>query len=69
IIGQLRAQFSKVPGIRAYIQIPPTIRIGGALTKSLYQFTMQDPDTKRLYEWEPKLETRLRQVPGLEDVT
>ncbi|HWB86431.1 MAG TPA: efflux RND transporter permease subunit [Bryobacteraceae bacterium] len=69
IIEQLRPQFAAVPGIRVYMQIPPTIRIGGSLTKSLYQFTMQDTDTKRLYAWEPKLEDRLRQVPGLQDVT
>jgi HAE1 family hydrophobic/amphiphilic exporter-1 len=49
IIRQLRPQFAEVPGIRAYTSMPPPIRIGGAATKSLYQFTMQSPDMNLLY--------------------
>ena len=33
-----------VPGIRVYPQVLPTIRIGGQLTKALYQYTLQDTD-------------------------
>ena len=32
------------PGMSVYLQNPPTIRIGGQVTKSLYQFSMQSPD-------------------------
>jgi HAE1 family hydrophobic/amphiphilic exporter-1 len=58
-----------VPGIRAYLQIPPPIRIGGNLTKSLYQCTLQGVDTDELYKGAQALEARMRTLPGFQDVT
>ncbi len=69
ILEQLRPQFARVPGIKVYMQVPPSIRVGGALTKGLYQFTLQDTDTRRLYQWAPRVESRLKQLPMLEDVS
>ncbi len=69
IIQKFRPRFSQVPGIAAYPQNPPPIRIGGTLTKSLYQLTLQSPDTNELYEYAPKLEAKLREIPLLQDVT
>jgi HAE1 family hydrophobic/amphiphilic exporter-1 len=69
IIQQLRPQFSTVPGIQAFLQNPPPIRLGGTFTKSLYQLTLQGPDTAELYENAPKLEAKLRELPMLQDVT
>ena len=68
VIAQLRPQLSSVPGIRVYPQVLPTIRIGGQLTKALYQYTLQDTDLQELYQWAPVLYDRLRQLPGLQDV-
>ncbi len=68
VIQELRPKLARVPGIRAYLQNPPPIRIGGQLTKSLYQVTLQDPDTAQLYQAAPLLEARLRQMPGMQDV-
>jgi HAE1 family hydrophobic/amphiphilic exporter-1 len=58
-----------VPGIQAFPQNPPPIRLGGRLSKSLYQITLQSPDTGELYEMAPKLEARLRDLQILQDVT
>ena len=69
ILQDLRLQFAKVPGIRVYMQVPPSIRVGGTLTRGLYQFTLQDTDTARLYGWAPKVEARLKQLPMLQDVS
>src|SRR5690242_83799 len=55
IIQELRPKVAQIPGINAFMQIPPLIRIGGVLTKSQYQYTLQTPDTKELYEAAPKL--------------
>src|SRR5256886_5299515 len=68
IIERLRPKLATVPGIRVYPQILPTIRIGGQLTKAVYQYTLQDTDTQELYYWAPILYDRLRQLPGLQDV-
>jgi HAE1 family hydrophobic/amphiphilic exporter-1 len=73
LIQDLRPRLAQVPGINAYPQLLPPIRIGGVLTKSQYQFTMTSPDTHELYDYAPKLESKLREVPEtrnlLQDVT
>jgi len=69
VIQKFRPLLARVPGIQAYPQNPPPIRIGGTLTKSLYQLTLQSPDTAELYEFAPKLEAKLRELTMLQDVT
>jgi len=69
IIQQLRPQLATVPGIQAFMQNLPPIRLGGMLTKSLYQLTLQSPDIKDLYYQAPLLEAKMRTLPGLIDVT
>jgi HAE1 family hydrophobic/amphiphilic exporter-1 len=69
IIQKLRPKLAEIPGIRAFIQNLPPIRIGGQLTKSQYQLTLQSPDTEELYRMAPVLEEKLRALPGLQDVT
>jgi HAE1 family hydrophobic/amphiphilic exporter-1 len=69
VIAELRPKLARVPGIRAFPQNPPPIRIGGNNTKSLYQFALQGPDTDELYRLAPQLEAKLRALPGLLDVT
>ncbi len=73
LVQQLRAKVATVTGIRTYPQLLPPIRIGGQLTKSQYQFTLQSPDTTELYAAEPKLEARLSSDPVvsklIQDVT
>ncbi len=69
VIQQLRPKLAKVPGIQVFLQNPPPIRIGGQLTKSQYQFTLQSPETKDLFEHASELEAKIRQLPELQDVT
>ncbi len=69
IIQQLRPKLAAVPGIRVFMQNLPPIRIGGQLTKSQYQFTLQSPDTDVLYQYASVLEAGMHEVPGLQDVT
>ncbi len=69
VIRELRPKLAHLPGIKAYIQNLPAIRIGGQLTKSPYQYTLQDADTAILYEWVPRIEARIKTLPGFLDVT
>jgi HAE1 family hydrophobic/amphiphilic exporter-1 len=68
IVQHLRRGFASLPDIKVYPQLLPTIRIGGQLTKALYQYTLQDGDLKELYHWAPIVEERMRTLPGLQDV-
>src|ERR1043166_5285690 len=69
IIHELPAKFATIPGFSAYLQNPPMLRIGGFLTKSLYQFTLQGPDLQELYHWAPIVQARMGELPGFQDVT
>ena len=68
IIAELRPKLAQVPGIKVFMQIPPPIRIGGQLTKSLYQLTLLSPNTDDLYRYAPQLEAKLRALAALQDV-
>jgi HAE1 family hydrophobic/amphiphilic exporter-1 len=69
IIEKLRPELSRVPGMEVFLQNPPTVRIGGQVSKSLYQYSMQSPDRETLYEAARALKKALLDVPGLEDLT
>ena len=69
IIQQLRPKLAAVPGIRVYMQNPPSIRIGGQVTAAQYQYTLQSTDLDELYQWTDTLLGRIRQLPGFIDVT
>jgi hydrophobic/amphiphilic exporter-1 (mainly G- bacteria), HAE1 family len=69
VIQELRPKLAQVPGVSVYMQNPPPIRIGGQLTKSLYQLTLQGPDPKELYAWVPKIIAKMTSLPGFQDVT
>jgi HAE1 family hydrophobic/amphiphilic exporter-1 len=68
VMADLRKKLSVIPGFRAFPQIPPAIRIGGQLTKALYQFTLFGSDLKELYATAGGLEQKLRELPQLVDV-
>ncbi len=67
-VAKLRPKLAQVPGIKAFVQSRPSISIGGQSTKSLYQFTLQSTNTAELYQSAPKLEARLKELPGFIDV-
>ena len=69
VINELRPKLMTVPGILAFMQNPPPIEIGGRLTKSPYQFTLQGTNTRQLYEESGKLLAKMVQLPALQDVT
>ena len=69
VIQELRPKLAKIPGIQVFLQNPPPIRIGGQLTKGQYQFTLQSPEFKELYEHAPVLEAKIRELPILQDVS
>jgi len=68
IIAKLRPQFTQIPGINVIMQNRPPIRIGGYFTRALYQYTMQDIDTRELYSSSNRLLEALSNSPMFADV-
>jgi hydrophobe/amphiphile efflux-1 (HAE1) family protein len=69
LIQKLRPKLATVPGLKVFLQNIPTIRIGGQLTKTQYQFTLQNADTDELFQWVPIIQDKLAKLPGFQDVT
>jgi HAE1 family hydrophobic/amphiphilic exporter-1 len=69
IVRELRPKLANILGAKVFIQNIPSIRIGGQLTKSPYQYVMRSATIDELYHWAPTIEQKLRSLPGLIDVT
>jgi len=69
IIAELRKKFAQVPGVKAFIQNPPAIQVGGRQSNSQYQYTLQSTDLDALNSWSNKVTQAFQQLPGFLDVT
>jgi HAE1 family hydrophobic/amphiphilic exporter-1 len=69
VIAELSRKLQAVPGINSFLQNPPTITIGGQVTKSLYQFTLSSPNREELYKAANELLAKVKELPGVLDVT
>ncbi len=69
IIQRLRRATADVPGIKvAGMQFIQNINIGGRISKSMYQYTLQSSDTEALYRIAPEMRDKMSRVQGLVDV-
>ena len=69
VIQELRPKLAKIVGLNVYMQNPPAINVGGRTSKGQYQFTLQDADTKELFQAAPQVEEKIRGLAGLQDVS
>jgi HAE1 family hydrophobic/amphiphilic exporter-1 len=69
VIADLRSKLAGVPGMRIYLQNPPLVQVGGQVTKSPYQLTLQGPDRDELYAKAAELQKKIAGLPQLLDVT
>jgi hydrophobe/amphiphile efflux-1 (HAE1) family protein len=68
-INRIRPKLQKVMGGALYLQAAQDIRVGGRLTKTEFQYTLQDADLTELYSWAPKILEKLQSMPQLRDIT
>ena len=69
IIGRLRRATAKVPGIALFGQARQDVQIGARVSKTQYQYTLQDPNVTELLQWAPVVLEKLAALPQLQDVT
>jgi hydrophobe/amphiphile efflux-1 (HAE1) family protein len=69
VVGRLRARLNQIPGLRVFMVPAQDLRTGGRQSDSQYQFTLWSADIKALESWVPKVLDRVRQVPGVVDLT
>ena len=69
VMQEMQPELNTIPGLRVFLQNPPPIRIGGQQTKSQYQYTLVSPKTDELYKSAQILADKMKQLPGLQNVT
>ncbi len=69
IMQRLRRSVTQTPGVQVFFQPVQNISVGGVISKSQYQYTLQSADTAVLYETAPRLQDVLAELPQLRDVT
>ena len=69
VIQQLRRETASVPGLSVFFQPIQNIQLGGRLSKSQYQYTLQDGDLDELYRLAPLMLDKISKLPGFQDVT
>jgi hydrophobe/amphiphile efflux-1 (HAE1) family protein len=68
IIGRLRPKLAQVKGATLFLQSSQDLNVGGRLSRTQYQYTLQDADINELNDWAPKLLEKLKAMPQLRDV-
>jgi len=68
IVARLRKAVGKVQGATLYLQAAQDLNVGGRLSRTQYQYTLQDADLTELNEWAPRLLGQLQKLPQLRDV-
>jgi multidrug efflux pump len=68
VIRRLQGKLADVNGIQLYMQPVQNITVDDRVSRTQYQYTLEDPDQDELDEWTAKFVTQLKQQPTLEDV-
>jgi multidrug efflux pump len=68
VIRRLNNSLSQVSGIKLYMQPVQNITVDDRVSRTQYQYTLEDPDISELDSWSNRFVDKLKQLPQLEDV-
>jgi multidrug efflux pump len=68
VIRRLQGHLQQVSGIHLYMEPVQDITVDDRVSRTQYQYTLEDPDTDELNQWTNRFVTELKKLPALEDV-
>jgi multidrug efflux pump len=68
VIRRLQNSLSQVADMHLYMQPVQDITVDDRVSRTQYQYTLEDPDVNELNEWTDKFVTELKKISDLEDV-
>ncbi len=68
VIRRLQPELAQVEGITLYMQPVQDLTVEDRVSRTQYQYTMEDADAAELASWAPKLVEKLRTYPEMRDV-
>jgi multidrug efflux pump len=69
VIRRLQAQTARIEGIALFMQPVQDLTVEDRVSRTQYQYTLEDADPEELFEWAPKLLEALQTLPALRDVS
>ncbi len=69
VIRRLQPELAKVDGINLYLQPVQDLTVEDRVSRTQYQYSLEDPDFRELNTWAPKFVEALRTLPELRDVS
>ncbi|MDQ6732668.1 MAG: efflux RND transporter permease subunit, partial [Nitrospirota bacterium] len=69
IIHRLQSALGAIDGITLFMQPVQDLTVEDRLSRTQYQYSLEDPDADELNSWAPKLVDALRTLPELRDVS
>ena len=69
VIARLQKRVDQVPGIHLYLQPIQDLTVDDRVSRTQYQYTLEDPDVAELNVWTAKMVNELRKLPEMADVT
>ncbi|MCL4701348.1 MAG: MdtB/MuxB family multidrug efflux RND transporter permease subunit [Burkholderiaceae bacterium] len=68
VIRRLQPRLAQLPGITLYMQPVQDLTVEDRISRTQYQFSLEDADPERLALWVPRMVERMRAIPALADV-
>jgi multidrug efflux pump len=68
LIRRLNSRVSQVQGIQLFMEPVQNITVDDRVSRTQYQYALEDPDANELDNWTNRFVNRLKQLPELEDV-
>jgi multidrug efflux pump len=68
IIRRLQPELAKVQGITLYMQPVQDLTVEDRVSRTQFQYSIEDADAQELAQWTPKLVAKLQTFPELRDV-
>jgi len=69
IIHRLQPQLAKLEGINLFLQPVQDLTVEDRVSRTQYQYSLEDPNISELNQWTPRLVAALRELPELRDVS
>jgi multidrug efflux pump len=68
VIRRLQPNLEKIDGMTLYMQPVQDLTVEDRVSRTQYQYTLEDPDQRELNEWTGKLMAKLKTIPELRDL-
>ncbi|MGH7119434.1 MAG: efflux RND transporter permease subunit [Acetobacteraceae bacterium] len=68
VITRLARRLNRLVGARMFLQAAQDVNVGGIISRTQYQYTLEDANLDELYEWAPKVLAKLQTLPMLRDL-